>query len=83
MSGIIIIIGQNGTINELHNEMKDLHHQVTDNDWRLDEQEQYSKRNSLRFHNIPCPDQQKLRDMDTDKIVMDICNEAGGTYYTE
>lgn len=59
-----------------------LHHQITDLDNRLDEQEQYSRRTSLRFHNIPCPDPKNIRKMDTDKIILEICNKTLGVPIT-
>ena len=49
-----------------------------DLDWRLEEQEQYSRRTSLRFHNIPCPDPKQVKTMNTDQIVLDICNQKLG-----
>ena len=54
-------------INELENQYYDLN-------IRLDDQEQYSRRTSLRFHNVPCPDPRNVHKMNTDKIVLDICN---------
>ena len=51
-----------------------LENQYYDLDIRLDDQEQYSRRTSLRFHNVPCPDPRNVHKMNTDKIVLDICN---------
>jgi len=34
----------------------------------------YSRRTSLLFHNVPCPDPRNVHKMNTDKIVLDICN---------
>ena len=45
-------------------------------DLRLEEQEQYSRRTSLRFNNIVCPDPQNVRQMDTDSVILKLCNET-------
>jgi hypothetical protein len=44
-------------------------------DFALD-QEQSSRRTSLRFHNIPCGDTRNLYKMNTDQIILDICNDV-------
>ena len=47
-------------------------------DTRLEEQEQYSRRTSLRFHNVRVPTDQKgniIQPVDTDGIVLKICNK--------
>ena len=52
----------------------ELENQYYDLDNRLDDQLQYSRRTSLPFHNVPCPDPRNVHKMNTDKIVLDICN---------
>ena len=45
---------------------------------RLEEQEQYSRRNSLRFHNVREPTDQKVnisQPVYTDRIVLTICKK--------
>ena len=47
-------------------------------DMRLEEQEQYSRRTSLRFHNVRVPTDQKgniIQPVDTDGIVLKIDNK--------
>jgi hypothetical protein len=44
------------TITRQAERINDLENQYYDLDIRLDDQEQYSRRTSLRFHNVPCPD---------------------------
>ena len=47
------IKSQEQTITEMREHVTALQQQMYDLDWRLEEQEQYSRRTSLRFHNIP------------------------------
>jgi hypothetical protein len=47
-------------------------------DMRLEEQEQYSRRTSLRFHNVRVPTDHKgniIQPVDIDGIVLKICNK--------
>ena len=47
-------------------------------DMRLEEQEQYSRRTSFRFHNVRVPTDHKgniIQPVDTDGIVLQICNK--------
>lgn len=66
------------TVYKLESQVNELQGRLCDLDMRLDEQEQYSRRTSLRFNNIPCPDPKKVRKMNTDDIVLDICNNKLG-----
>lgn len=57
-------------IDHLHNKMNNL-------EIRLENQEQYSRRTSLRFHNISVPVDERgniLHPVDTDSLIVDICN---------
>ena len=62
------------TITRQAERISELENQYYDLDIRLDDQEQYSRRTSLRFYNVPCPDPRNVHKMNTDKIVLDICN---------
>ena len=45
---------------------------------RIEEQEQYSRRTSLRFNNVPAPVDNKdqiITPINTDQLVLDICNK--------
>ena len=44
---------------------------------RVEEQEQYSRRTSLRFHNVPAPTDDKgdiIKPIDTDSLILGICH---------
>jgi len=48
---------------------------------RIEEQEQYSRRTSLRFNNVKVPTNRKgeiIQPVDTDSIVLEICNKDLG-----
>lgn len=72
------IIELKQTLFELQKETEDLYILNNELEQRLDEQEQYSRRTSLRFHNIPCTDSRNVKKMNTDQIVLDICNKHLG-----
>ncbi|CAG2226849.1 CD206 [Mytilus edulis] len=45
---------------------------------RVEEQEQYSRRTSLRFHNVPAPTDDKgdiIKPIDTDSLILGICHK--------
>ena len=73
-----IVQEHNETINKMEKTFDELQNKIYDLDWRLDEQEQYSRRISLRFHNIPCIDPKNVRKMNTDEIILNICNDKLG-----
>ena len=64
------------TVTDLKGNITDLQNNISDLDMRLEDQEQYSRRTSIRFHNIPCGDPRNLYKMNTDKIILDICNDV-------
>jgi prefoldin subunit 5 len=64
------------TVTDLKGNITDLQNNLSDLDIRLEDQEQYSRRTSLRFHNIPCGDIRNLYKMNTDQIILDICNDV-------
>jgi prefoldin subunit 5 len=64
------------TVTDLKGNITDLQNNLSDLDIRLEDQEQYSRRTSLRFHNIPCGDTRNLYKMNTDQIILDICNDV-------
>ncbi|KAK3099894.1 hypothetical protein FSP39_011407 [Pinctada imbricata] len=71
------------TVRVQANEIIDLKKRIEKIEIRAEEQEQYTRRNCLRFSNIPfkLPDgstPQSPWDLDTDKIVLDICNNKLG-----
>ena len=62
-------------------EIDDLYNKIGLLEDRLEQQEQYSRRTSLRFHNITVPVDQRGRikhPVDTDKLVLDVCNKKLG-----
>ena len=64
------------TIAEQNKELDHLYSKVVSLEDRVEAQEQYSRRTSLRFHNIPVPTDQRGRikhPVDTDKLILDIC----------
>lgn len=60
-----------------HNEeMKALRNTITKLESRLEEQEQYSRRTSLRFNNVSVPTNSNgdvIKPIDTDSLVLGIC----------
>lgn len=66
---------------EQDSEIDQLHRRVCELEIRLENQEQYSRRTSLRFHNIKVPlnNQGKIaHPVDTDQLVLDVCNTKLG-----
>ena len=64
-------------------EIKTLQKRVQELQSRAEEQEQYSRRNCLRFSNVPFVDAENeplesARDLNTDEVVLDICNNTLG-----
>ena len=52
---------------------------------RLESQEQYSRRTSLRFHNIKVPVNERgliIHPVNTDNLILDICNKLPGVNIT-
>ena len=69
-----VIQQQNQTINNLTNKINKLGS-------RIEEQEQYSRRTSLHFNNVKAPTNdrgEKPRPLDTDALVLKICNTKLG-----
>jgi hypothetical protein len=69
-----VIQQQNQTINNLTNKINKLGS-------RIEEQEQYSRRTSLRFNNVKAPTNDRgeiRRPIDTDALVLKICNTKLG-----
>lgn len=63
---------------EHEKEMNIMYNRVNDLEARIENQEQYSRRTSLRFHNVKVPTDQQgrlLHPVDTDSLVLKICNE--------
>ena len=66
------------TVSQLQNNNANLKAKIDLIDMRLEEQEQYSRRTSLRFHNVRVPTDQKgniIQPVDTDGIILKICNK--------
>ena len=66
------------TVSQLQNNNANLKAKIDLIDMRLEEQEQYSRRTSLRFHNVRVPTDQKgniIQSVDTDGIILKICNK--------
>ena len=65
-------------VKERERELDALHQKIADLEYRLENQEQYSRRTSLRFHNVPVPigdDGKIAHPVDTDQLILDICNQ--------
>jgi hypothetical protein len=66
------------TVSQLQDNNAKLKDKIDLIDMRLEEQEQYSRRTSLRFHNVRVPTDHKgniIQPVDTDGIVLKICNK--------
>ena len=66
------------TVSQLQNNNANLKAKIDLIDMRLEEQEQYSRRTSLRFHNVRVPTDRKgniIQPVDTDGIILKICNK--------
>ncbi|CAC5383586.1 unnamed protein product [Mytilus coruscus] len=65
-------------LNKYKEEMKMLKTKLDKVEVRIEEQEQYSRRTSLRFHNVPAPTDVNgdiIKPINTDVLVLSICNE--------
>ena len=65
-------------LNKYKEEMKMLKTKLDKVEARIEEQEQYSRRTSLRFHNVPVPTDDNgdiIKPINTDALVLDICNK--------
>ena len=72
------LILQEVELKNQRDEIKSLKSKLNKVESRIEEQEQYSRRTSLRFHNVPVPtndDGAIITPIDTDGIVLKICNE--------
>lgn len=68
-----IIKDQTHDISLLNSQIRDKNMELEN---RIEEQEQYSRRTSLRFNNVPVPsdvDGNVIQPIDSDKLVLDIC----------
>ena len=66
------------TTSEQDKEIDNLYKRVANLDSRLENQEQYSRRTSLRFHNIKIPVDESgniIHPVNTDDIIVKLCNE--------
>jgi hypothetical protein len=66
------------TVSQLQDNNAKLKDKIDLIDMRLEEQEQYSRRTSLRFHNVRVPTDHQgniIQPVDTDGIVLNICNK--------
>lgn len=65
------------TLKEHEKEIEYLHCKIAEIEGRLVNQEQYSRRTSLRFHNIPVPTDERgrvIHPVDTDQLVLNVIN---------
>jgi flagellar biosynthesis chaperone FliJ len=72
---------QSLAINEHEAELESLHKKMSELEIRLESQEQYSRRTSLRFHNIKVPVNERggiIHPVNTDDLILDICNTLPG-----
>ena len=72
---------QGWTIKEQYAEINDLFNKMSGLEIRIESQEQYSRRTSLRFHNIQVPVDERGRivhPVDTDQLILQICNTQLG-----
>ena len=76
---------QSLAINEHEAELESLHKKMSELEIRLESQEQYSHRTSLRFHNIKVPVNERgliIHPVNTDDLILDICNTLPGVNLT-
>ena len=80
------IVHQHATsLSECYKELDNMHQRILTLDDRLENQEQYSRRTSLRFHNVTVPVDHRGRvkhPVDTDELILDICNNTLGLTLT-
>ncbi|CAC5412848.1 unnamed protein product [Mytilus coruscus] len=72
------LILQEAELKKQSDEIKSLKCKLVKVESRIEEQEQYSRRTSLRFHNVPVPIDVNgaiLTPIDTDDLVLRICNK--------
>ncbi|CAC5422940.1 unnamed protein product [Mytilus coruscus] len=72
------LILQEAELKKQSDEIKSLKSMLVKVEYRTEEQEQYSRRTSLRFHNVPVPTDDNgaiLTPIDTDDLVLRICNK--------
>lgn len=65
-------------VKERERDIDALYQKIADLEYRLENQEQYSRRTSLRFHNVPVPigdDGKIAHPVNTDQLILDICNQ--------
>jgi uncharacterized coiled-coil protein SlyX len=68
---------QSLAIDEHGAELESLYKKMSELEIRLESQEQYSRRTSLRFHNIKVPVNERgriIHPVSTDDLILDICN---------
>lgn len=66
------------TLNEYNTEIGDLYQRINLLEIRLENQEQYSRRTSLRFHNIQVPIDRSgriIHPVNTDDLILNVCNQ--------
>lgn len=76
---------QSLAIGEHEAELQFLHKKMSELEIRLESQEQYSRRTSLRFHNIKVPVNERgriIHPVNTDDLILDICNTLPGVNLT-
>jgi chromosome segregation ATPase len=69
------------TIQEHDAELESLYKKIAELESRLESQEQYSRRTSLRFHNVRVPVDNRgqiIHPVNTDGLVMKICKDKLG-----
>ena len=72
---------QEWTIKEQYAEINAMYNKMSGLEIRIESQEQYSRRTSLRFHNIPVPVDERGRivhPVDTDQLILQVCNTKLG-----
>jgi len=72
---------QGWTIKEQYAEINVLYNEISGLEIRIESQEQYSRRTSLRFHNIQVPVDERGRivhPVDTDKLILQVCSTKHG-----
>ena len=76
---------QSLAIDEHGAELESLYKKMSELEIRLESQEQYSRRTSLRFHNIKVPVNERgriIHPVNTDDLILDICNNLPGVNLT-
>ncbi|CAC5399732.1 unnamed protein product [Mytilus coruscus] len=72
------LILQEAELKKQSDEIKSLKSKLVKVESRIEEHEQYSRRTSLRFHNVPVPTDDNgaiITPIDTDDLVLRICNK--------